>query len=209
MDAPAVERASCYTGVSQSTIYRQVSKKQHRPLKHTGQTKFEIDDFDKCVVRRTVADIISIHKVLPTTQNILSELHSRIEFAGGEHSLRYILKELGFSWKKCKSNRHILMERQDVVMARIKYLREIKKLREQGRTIVYTDETYVNTSHNTMKCWQSADVAVNVPFSKGERLIIVHAGSENGFINGAQLLFKAKSSSGDYHSEMNGQNFLK
>jgi len=57
-------------------------------------------------------------------------------------------------------------------------------------------------------CWQAQDATVKIPFSKGQRLIKVHAGYEGGFIEGASLLFKAGSASGDYHSEMNS-NFLK
>lgn len=41
------------------------------------------------------------------------------------------------------------------------------------------------------------------------RFIILHAGNENGFIPGAELIFASKSQSGDYHGEMNQENFLK
>lgn len=40
-------------------------------------------------------------------------------------------------------------------------------------------------------------------------MIVLHAGSRHGFIPGAALIFKAKSVSGDYHSEMNHANFMK
>ena len=63
------------------------------------------------------------------------------------------------------------MERQNVVLSRIRYLR-IKELREQGYTIVYTDETYVHTSHVALKCWQDLSVGIKIPFSKGERFIL-------------------------------------
>ena len=60
------------------------------------------------------------------------------------------------------------MERQDVVLSRIRYLRRIKELREQGYIIVYTDETYVHTSHVASKCWLDSNVGIKIPFSKGE-----------------------------------------
>lgn len=41
------------------------------------------------------------------------------------------------------------------------------------------------------------------------RLIIVHAGSENGFIENAGLIFKAGLTTGDYHGQMNKDNFTK
>ncbi|KAF8777600.1 hypothetical protein HNY73_014441 [Argiope bruennichi] len=41
------------------------------------------------------------------------------------------------------------------------------------------------------------------------RLIIVHAGSSTGFIPGAQLIYKASTKTGDYHGQMNYENFEK
>jgi len=40
-------------------------------------------------------------------------------------------------------------------------------------------------------------------------MIVLHAGGDRGFVPGADLLFKAKSASGDYHDEMNHVNFVK
>lgn len=40
-------------------------------------------------------------------------------------------------------------------------------------------------------------------------MIVLHAGYEGGFIPGAELIFKAHSSTGDYHNEMNQHNFMK
>ena len=60
------------------------------------------------------------------------------------------------------------MERGDVVLSRIRYLRKIRQLREAGCNIVYTDETYVHSNHTISKTWQDGDVGANVPFSKGK-----------------------------------------
>ena len=49
---------------------------------------------------------------------------------------------------------------------------------------------------------------MNVPISKGERCIIVDAGSEDGFVKGARLIYDGKSTSGDYHGEMNSEKFI-
>ena len=50
--------------------------------------------------------------------------------------------------------------------------------------------------------------AVNVPICKGERCIIVDAGCEDGFVKGARLIYDGKSTSGDYHGEMNSEKFI-
>ncbi|XP_045202333.2 uncharacterized protein LOC123555810 [Mercenaria mercenaria] len=101
------------------------------------------------------------------------------------------------------------MERTDIVLARINFLKKIKKFREDGRTIVYTDETFVHSSHTFHRSWQSDHVGLRVPFRKGQRMIIVHAGTETGFVKGAELVFKSQSHTGDYHDEMNSTNFMK
>ncbi|XP_022160668.1 uncharacterized protein LOC111026831 [Myzus persicae] len=46
------------------------------------------------------------------------------------------------------------------------------------------------------------------PTGKGKRLIIVHIGSEEGFVNGGLLVFESKKGSADYHDEMNGDSFF-
>ena len=46
---------------------------------------------------------------------------------------------------------------------------------------------------------------MNFPISKGERCIIGDAGSEEGFVKGARLIYDGKSTSGDYHGEMNSK----
>ena len=67
----------------------------------------------------------------------------------------------------------------------------------------------MHAAHTIKKCWQIDNTGVMVPFSKGERMIVLHAGSSKGFIPNAKLVFKAHSSTGDYHQEMNFNNFFK
>ena len=75
--------------------------------------------------------------------------------------------------------------------------------------IVYIDETWIDTSYTAKYCWQSKDErGALLPISWG-RLIVVHGGGCTGFVPGALLVWKATSSTGDYHNEMNGQNFQK
>ena len=45
------------------------------------------------------------------------------------------------------------------------------------------------------------------PTGKGNRLIILHAGGEDGWIEGADLVFQSKKATGDYHDEMNSERF--
>ena len=58
-------------------------------------------------------------------------------------------------------------------------------------------------------CCKESNFSLQAPFSRGERLIVLHASSKGGFLKGTELVWKAKSSTGDYHDEMNGENFFK
>ncbi|KAL0830040.1 hypothetical protein ABMA28_003498 [Loxostege sticticalis] len=79
-----------------------------------------------------------------------------------------------------------------------------------GRPIIYTDESYVGSSHSSQKAWTDGTTkGLKKPISKGQRVVIVHAGSETGFIPNALLTFKAGTKSGDYHDNMNFENYEK
>jgi hypothetical protein len=60
------------------------------------------------------------------------------------------------------------------------------------------------------KCWQSEEVkGVCADGNAGKRIIMVHAGSRADFLQGAGLIHRGGSESGDYHGLMNSTNFEK
>ena len=48
---------------------------------------------------------------------------------------------------------------------------------------------------------------VNKPSGVGPRFIVVHAMCASGWVDGAELVFEAKKRTGDYHGQMNWENF--
>lgn len=113
------------------------------------------------------------------------------------------------------------MERNDIINWRRKYLKSIRKFRSEGRPIYYLDETWLNEGHTKGKIWvdteiidkrqafvQGLSTGLKNPTGKGRRLIILHIGSEDGFVNNCLLVFEGKKSS-DYHEEMNANIFEK
>lgn len=170
----------------------------------------DLDDFDKCVVRRLVYNFHVQEHRLPTVKLLLNSLKESINFTGCEKSLRCILKELGFQWRRTGNNRKLLIESSDIREKRISYLRALKRYRQEGRPIIYLDESYVLSSHVSSKTWSdSSDNGVRVPISKGERLIIIHAGGEKGFVPEALTMWKASTHTGDYHDNVNADMFMK
>jgi hypothetical protein len=87
----------------------------------------------------------------------------------------------------------------------------MKKNNELGsnkKLVGFSDETWIHPIYTVSKCWQDSKTeGVVKNDSAGQWWIIVHAGSERGFVPGAYLIFKSKTKSKDYHNEMNFKNF--
>jgi hypothetical protein len=74
--------------------------------------------------------------------------------------------------------------------------------------VVFLVETWVYTNGSELKMWidgTSQSFMKRRPTST--RYIVLHAGTRNGFVSGASLIFVAGKKSGDYHDLMNGENF--
>ena len=79
---------------------------------------------------------------------------------------------------------------------------------------MYTDETWANAHDGRERTWVEHDEVtggtkggIRKPSGKGNRLIILHAGGQDGWIEGADLVFQSKKSTGDYHDEMNSERY--
>lgn len=114
--------------------------------------------------------------------------------------LHKLLGYIGFKYERI-NKRRILLERNDIVAKRCKFLREIRK--DNFENIVWIDETSVNADHFLTKGLSDSSTTgtMAAPIGKGERLILLHAASSSGFVPGCCLLFKS-GSTGDYHEEM-------
>ena len=95
------------------------------------------------------------------------------------------------------------------------YLRRLRTNRREGRPVIYLDETWANARDGVEKMWVDDDPraigrtkgGICKPSSKGSKLIILHAGSENGWISRADLVFQSKKATGDYHDKMTSEHF--
>ena len=77
--------------------------------------------------------------------------------------------------------------------------------------MVYLVEMWVNQHHSHTRVWEDTEVdktMADPPSGKGRRLILLHAGSKDGFLPAeCKLLFVGQTNSADYHSEMNCDHF--
>ena len=81
---------------------------------------------------------------------------------------------------------------------------------DNKKTIVYTDEAWVNAHHTNEYIWVDYDGkgGWKVPSGKGQRLIVVHAGGVKGWVDGTDLVFNSKTNSVDYHDKMNTEHYM-
>ena len=166
------------------------------------------DSFDREVIRRIVHSFYE-RKEYPTLSKVLERVKEECSFPGGKFCLSRVIHELGFSYKQ-RNMKQYVYEQRNVLEQRHTYLQTIRKLRADNRTLVYMDETWVNAHHTNNYIWVDSDGkgGWKVPSGKGQRLIIVHAGSAEGWVEGADLVFKSKTKSADYHDEMNSEHFM-
>lgn len=138
------------SGVSERSVYRVLSdyRDTHKisepdAKRNKPNILQKIDNFDKTAIRRIVHSFY-LKEELPTLKKILQVVNDDDSLPTlSMASLRRIL--LGLNFKYMKKNRNsILIDRSDIVLWRIKYLKQIQEFRRQGRRIFYTDETWVN-----------------------------------------------------------------
>lgn len=218
--ASVYKRVSTATGVSISTVKRIV--KEAKSIEEGASNSFSTpdkerirtsnksspDNFNEEVVRRTINNFYIEEKQRPTLKKIHSRLKEKIDFQGSISTLRKIILHIGFRWRKTRNNRKILVEQQRIKSLRCAYLRSIHQYRTEGRSIVYMDETYLHTTHTTPLAWSDESLSgLFSPVSKGQRLIIIHAGGEHGFVPNAYLRFISHRKTGDYHGDMDFNNY--
>ena len=89
------------------------------------------------------------------------------------------------------------------VLARRRYLRQKRANRNPDGSLqrpeVYLAETFVHKHHSGQFPWYLEEDGpwVNKPSGKGPRLMIVHAMTAAGWVQGAELVFEAAKRTGD------------
>lgn len=108
-----------------------------------------------------------------------------------------------------------LKESERIVILRRQYLRQkLANRDDKGQIIrpeVYLDESYINKNHSNDKTWyfEKDGIIIGKPTGKGDRLIILNAITKDGWVPNSKLVFKASKKTGDYHTNMNWDNFSK
>ncbi|XP_037500194.1 uncharacterized protein LOC119374209 [Rhipicephalus sanguineus] len=207
-------KASSSSGGNLSTPSR---KRPRNAEKRRRSTKY--DSFTLCALRSCVHDFFRRNEI-PTVEKITNEFSNRMDLPSLKRcTVRRLLAEIRFKYeKRCRNS--LLIDRDDIVEWRNRYLRDVERYREEGRKI-FLDETWVTSGHTQLIVWTDTVVqkrgrlyaranglstGLKQPSGKGQRLIVTHIGSEDGFVDGCLDVFRGRKT-GDYHEEMDGNRF--
>lgn len=214
----AVRRTAESLGLGVATVKRIMSsyKKNQKKVIYTikqrpGRPPSSLCPVAQPVVRGFIRDAnlygqpVSIDRV----RQFLKREHN---FDIPKMTLWRALNRWGFNYGEGR-RRNSLREQDRIILARREYLRAKIANRNPDGTLkrpeVYLDETYINKNHSCRFTWylQEDGPLVNKPSGVGPRFIVVNAITEDGWVEGAQLVFEAKKRTGDYHGQMNWDNF--
>lgn len=179
-----------------STSAASASAKLSQPRSH--KKKIHFDDFG---IRKIVENFFMTRKEKPTLKKIFRLAKADLNFPGQREDLRDILvNSLGCVLKPIKNKGDFLIQKPDVSPG-AKYLRILKEndqLAVEKKPVTFIDETWIH-DHDSVSCQQKkSDSSKGKNNHPGQHWTVVHAGGENGFVQGAELIFKCKSSKTDY-----------
>ncbi|XP_076064272.1 uncharacterized protein LOC143038655 [Oratosquilla oratoria] len=217
-ETDVMTKTAVATGVSQRTVFR--IKKQAKagriksppPRSRFSKVLGSIDEFGEERVRR---EILSFYErgEIPTLNILFAKVKKPpMSFPGCKTSLRNLLVKVGFRFKKVQRGRRMLMEKNDIMAARNKFLRELSENRKCENPLpeIYVDETWIYQNECGEKNWSVKESSVIPRWKtrKGAKFIIVHAGGEDGFVPGALFIKESKDcDKDDYQDSLNSECF--
>jgi len=220
---PSVKRTADAIGIGVASIKRIMADYNRdpdlldKPTKMRGRPVYAVDISHQESVRAYIRSANSNGEQI-TLADITQFLKSNYS-AESFHkaTLARTLNRWGFEFGKGVRSQH-LKEKDHIVAARQRYLREMRNNRVSGGTStdtirpeVYLDESYVNKNHSNDFCWYYGEDGpwVQKPTGKGDRLIVINAITKSGWVPGAKVVFKSTRKTGDYHGQMNWDLFKK
>lgn len=193
--AKPTKRAAVTLGLSRFVVHRIAKGNDSHsvettkiPAKEKGST---FDSFNIHIIRTAVSELISQNKTIHL-KSLIAFLKEKKDLTVTKYRLWKTLHKIGFKYGRIERRTMGLMERADLVKKRISFLRTIKRHRESGKPIVYLDETWVDTHTYPKYQWLApeGEQQRKLPAGRGQRFVILHCGSEKGFLDGCDLVFQ-------------------
>lgn len=201
------KRTATASGISLQTLdsIRQEDKEEivKSPSPKTGVSTWMpvLDDYGRACIRREILSFYERSK-FPTLKALSKRIKEpHVNLACSQSILKKLVKQIGFRIRKLENGRVVLMEKDDIIAARNRYLRLIAENRKSSnpKPEIYIGEICVYPNRFMAKCCTADDTILD-PTQKLRRRVrftIVYAGGKDGFIPESFLIFK----SGSVHKE--------
>ncbi|KAJ8942070.1 hypothetical protein NQ318_004095 [Aromia moschata] len=159
-------------------------------IKYKPRLKSKTDDLPeghKVEVRNVIYNIYAEKKHV-TLRILKEELKVKCVLDANINTISKLLSNIGFKYKQ-DDNRRALMEKTNIALLRCEFLRKymVNRNSNTSRQLVFLDETWIFAKGNQTKSWQDeSKKSVRKPEGyEGKRFIVLHAGSNKGFVDNA------------------------
>ncbi|KAJ8728093.1 hypothetical protein PYW08_016478 [Mythimna loreyi] len=169
--------------------------------KNVRKRRTALNDQDRVIVRESIIDhyydYYNKDEVFPSMKKFHAQMKEKIKYPGSHKALCSELSLMGFHWKTIQGSPGIPVEKNEIRFLRINFLNKIAEYRKQGRPIVFTGETFIDTAHTPKGT------------AKRPGLVVVHAGGVDGYVPNALYMFKSHENNHEDLHYMNSEDYIK
>ncbi|KAI5645071.1 hypothetical protein NE865_03045 [Phthorimaea operculella] len=202
------------TGISMNAIKRVLTeykdkvsvKKEYKSTKRRSKKNITSDDFDAQAIRKIIHGFYNNDEEFPIMKDLYLIMKGDIDYQGSLCTLRRDVAKLGFKWMEKEDNNSILIEKHEIRFARVQYLSRIEHYRAQGRNIVYTGETAIESSRLSSKPKPDGSSTILKQPAKS-RLVLLMAGDQSEILRNTLFMYDANKRDLKDESECRRENF--
>ncbi|XP_063585511.1 uncharacterized protein LOC134762951 [Penaeus indicus] len=170
-----------------------------------------VDDYARSLIRREILSFYERSKFPSLEAMSIRVKEPPLNLTCSWATLNKLVKQIGFRKRKLENGRPVLMEKDDIIAARNRYLRLIGEIRKSSnlKPEIYIGEVCVYPNRYVAKCCTVDDTTLD-PTQKLKRRVrftIVYAGGKDGFIPGSFLIFKSGTALKETHESMTHECF--
>lgn len=151
------KKISKLLGISERSVYGikiNDAKLNTESVKKLSSKKIVCEEFFISMIRRLNQEFYK-NKEYPTARKLLDRCLDNPEFPRIKLTLfrEWMINECKFKYRKI-NKKPVFLERYDIVAQREFYLRSIRKFRQEGYSVFYSDETWASPDQARSRCWQ-------------------------------------------------------
>ena len=93
----------------------------------------------------------------------------------------YLRKRMGYKYMKSTIKTDIILKNDNLLIS-FAFIKIIARCLKLGFSIIYCDESYIQSQNNDMRVWRKPNEDIYAPISKKEKLNLILSVNENGVV---------------------------